>query len=270
LKRRDVGYYVSIAGLLLFLAFLLTSCTHKVQSQLKEAEKQFRSGNYQTARSIYLQIAENYPKSRQAPEAYYWAGMITYLYQKEPRKALDYFHKIVTEYPASDVVLSSRGYLADMYEKEFNEPRLAIGEYQKMIEETPDHLNEDEYLYKIGDIYFNQGDLIQSKIEWEGLIRKYPKGKWVDRASFQVAMISMIQQKYDEGLKGMEAFIKDFPDSSYLLEAKYERGVCLEEIDRKEEALRAYQELLPNYPNRFIFETRIKRLEEKKTKNPVS
>ncbi len=270
MKRGDVVRGVSYAGLFLFLIFFSAACTHKIQSQLKEAEKQFRAGNYQTARSTYLQIAETYPKSRQAPEAYYWAGMISYLYLKEPQRALDYFHKIITDYPASDMVLSTRGHLAEMYEKEFNEPRLAIGEYQKLIEETPDHLNEDEYLYKIGDIYFNQGDLAQSKIEWEGLIKKYPKGKWVDRASFQVAMISMIQQKYDDGLKAMEDFIKNFPDSSYLMEAKYERGVCLEEVGRKEEALQVYRDLLPNYPNRFIVETRIKRLEEKKAKPPAA
>lgn len=264
MKRRDVVTYVSAAGILIFLVLTLTSCSHQVQTQLKEAEKAFRSGNYQTSRSIYLQIAESYPKSRQAPEAYYWAGMISYLYLKEPQRALDYFHKITVDYPASEFVLSTRGHLAEMYEKEFNEPRLAIGEYQKLIEETPDHLNEDEYLYKIGDIYFNQGDLAQSKIEWEELIKKYPKGKWVDRASFQVAMTSLIEQKYEEGLKGMEAFIKTFSDSPYWIEAKYERGVCLEEIGRKEEAIQAFREILPNYPNRFIVETRLKKLEEKK------
>jgi TolA-binding protein len=252
-----------VAGIVIVIALSLFSCSHQVQTQLKDAEKAFRSGNYQTSRSIYLQIAESYPKSRQAPEAYYWAGMISYLYLKEPQRALDYFHKIIVDYPASEFVLATRGELAEMYEKEFNEPRLAIGEYQKLIDETPDHLNEDEYLYKIGDIYFNQGDLAQSKIEWEELIRKFPKGKWVDRASFQVAMTALIQQKYEDGLKGMDAFIKTYTDSPYWIEAKYERGVCLEEIGRKEEALAAYRELLPNYPNRFIVETRIKKLEEK-------
>jgi len=264
LNNRDVGHYVSIVGLSLFFIFLATSCTQKIQSQLKEAEKQFRVGNYQTSRSLYLQIAENYPKSRQAPDAYYWAGIISYLYLKEPQRALDYFHKIIADYPAAERVLSTRLYLAEMYEKEYNEPRLAIGEYQKIIEGTPDHLNEDEYLYKIGDIYFNHGDLAQSKIEWEGLIKKYPKGKWVDRASFQVVMTSLIQQKYEEGLKGMEEFIKNYPESNFVMQAKFERGVCLEELGRNDEALLAYREILPTYPNRLILESRIKKLEQRK------
>ena len=248
------------------LIFFPSGCTHTVQAQLREAEKQFRQGNYQTSRSAYLQITETYPKSRQAPEGYYWAGVISYLYLKEPQKALDYFQKILTDYPASEFVLQTRGHLAEMYEKEFNEPRLAIGEYQKMIEETPDHANEDEYLYKIGDIYFNQRDLVQSKIEWEGLIKKFPGGKWTDRASFQVAMILMIEEKYVEGLTAMDMFLKTYPDSAFKLEAQYELGVCLEELSRYDEALTGFNELLPVYSNRFLIETRIKKIEEKKSK----
>ncbi|MHB8481322.1 MAG: tetratricopeptide repeat protein [Nitrospiria bacterium] len=266
MKRRDAVRRVSAIFILAVLIFFPSGCTHTVQAKLKEAEKQFRQGNYQASQSAYLQIAETYPKSRQAPEAYYWAGVISYLYLKESQKALDYFQKVLIDYPASEFVLLTRGHLAEMYEKEFNEPRLAIGEYQKMIEETPDHANEDEYLYKIGDIYFNQRDLTQSKIEWEGLIKKFPGSKWTDRASFQVAMILMIEEKYTEGLTAMEAFLKTYPDSDFKLEAEYERGVCLEELNRHNEALTVFNELLPVYPNRFLIETRIKKIEEKKSK----
>ncbi|MBI1820195.1 MAG: tetratricopeptide repeat protein [Nitrospirae bacterium] len=265
MKKRDVARYVSAMAFLAVFILFPAGCTHKVQAQLKEAERQFRLGNYQDSRSDYLQIAETYPKSRQAPEAYYWAGVISYLYLKQTQKALDYFHKVLTDYPASEFVLPSRGHLAEMFEKEFNEPRLAIGEYQKMIEETPDHANEDEYLYKIGDIYFNQGDLAQSKIEWEGLIKKFPRNKWTDRASFQVAMILLIKEKYAEGLAAMDDFLKVYPDSPFVIEAKYERGVCLEELNRYDEALAVFKELLPTYSNHLLIEARIKKIEEKKS-----
>ncbi len=245
-----------------------SGCTSKPQSRIKEAEKLYRLGNYQNSRTTYLQIAEDYPKSRQAPEAYYWAGVISYFNLKEPNKALDYFHKTLADYPASEFALSSRSLLAEMYEKEFNEPRLAIGEYQKLIEETPGHANEEEYRYKIGEVYFNQGDIDQSKTEWEELVKKFPGGKWTDHASFQIAMIPVIRGNYEEGLKVLEAFMKQFPQSSFLSEAGYERGVCLEEMDKYEEALAAYNAILPNYPNRAVVEARIKKVEEKRKKAP--
>jgi TolA-binding protein len=268
LKERDVGDCVSLFRTPLILLYFIVACTSQPQSLHNEAEKQFRAGNYQTSRSLYIQIAENFPKSRQAPDAYYWAGMISYLYLKEPKRAIDYFQKVISDYPASEAVIPTRGYLAEIYDKEFHEPRLAIGEYQKMIEETPEHLNEDEYLYRIGEVYFNQGDLDQSKIEWEELIKKYPSGKWTDRAAFQVAMTSMIRQNFEEGLRQMNEFIKTYGKSSFLTEARFERAVCLEETGRKGEAIQAYQELLSSYPNRPVIEGRLKRLSEKQEVPP--
>ena len=251
---------------MIFLVVNLSACSYKVDRQTRDAENKFRTGNYESARNIYLQIAENNPKSRQAPEAYFWAGQISYLYLKEPWKALDDFHRVITEYPASSYVLPSRVYLAEMYEKEFNEPRLAIGEYQKLIDGTPDHAREDEYLYKIGEVFFNQGDYTQSRNEWEEVVRKHPSGKWADKAAFHLAMNDVIQEKYGEGIKGLEAYIDKYPSSEFLPEARYERAVCLEALTRYAEALQAYKEILPEYKNRPVIENRIKKVEHKMAK----
>lgn len=252
--------------ILLSVFFIFSGCSRNIAEPIREAQSRFMSGNYEGAKEAYARFAEDHPKSRQAPEAFFWAGQISYLYLKEPRKALDYFHRVLTDYPASEYVLPSRSYLAEMYEKEFNEPRLAVQEYQKLIDATPEHAREDEYLYRIGEIFFNQGDLVQSKNEWEEVVRKYPSGKWGDKASFHLAMILVIRTKCEEGIKALEAFIKEYSKSDLVVEAKYERGACLEELGLYDEALEALKGVLPEYRNKPVVENRIRKTEEKKAK----
>ncbi|HXN06688.1 MAG TPA: tetratricopeptide repeat protein, partial [Nitrospiria bacterium] len=47
---------------------------------------------------------------------------------------------------------------------------------------------------------------------------------------------------------------------------KYERGACLEELGRYDEALEALRSVLPEYRNKPVVENRIRKTEEKKAK----
>src|ERR1700751_2224771 len=99
----------AFAILLLFLS--LQGCDHAPQRYLEMAEERWNQGDYLGAAREYDRIIHEYPKSGPAAEAYFWTGIIAYLYLHDPQRGLEAFNKLVADFPKSSQAPSALRYM---------------------------------------------------------------------------------------------------------------------------------------------------------------
>ena len=250
-----------ITILVLFLS--IEGCDYAPQRYLAMAEERWNQGDYLGAAREYERIIHEYPKSGPAAEAYFWTGIITYLYLHDPQRGLEAFSKLVTDFPKSSQVPAALRYMAEIYDQRLGQPRRAIVAYQRLIGSSRDPQEIIESQYRIGEIYLELGDFDQARTEWELLMHRDPKGSWSDRALYHIGSTYFLQGQYLQAIAAYERLLADYPQSELIIDTKYGIANSLEETDRLEEALQRYRELETSYPTPGVIRLRIKSVEKR-------
>jgi TolA-binding protein len=251
----------AIAILLLF--FGLQGCDHAPQRYLEMAEERWNQGDYLGAAREYDRIIHEYPKSGPAAEAYFWTGMIAYLYLHDPQRGLEAFSKLVSDFPKSSQAPSALRYMAEIYDQRLGQPRRAIVAYQRLIGTSKDPQEIAESQYRIGEIYLELADFDQARTEWELLMRQDPKGSWSDHALYRIGSSYFLQGQYLQAIAAYERLLADYPQSELAVEARYGVANSFEETDRLQEALQRYHDLEASYPTPGVIQLRIKSVEKR-------
>lgn len=253
--------YAAASWIFLVWAVGLAGCGESPHKLVQQAEQRYNAGDYLGALSLYEQVAENFPKNQMADDALYWMGILHHLYLKDDAKALQSFQRVVKGYPASPFAIDSQRYTATILER-FKKTRQAIEAYEHLVEISPDPKVMQEARYKIGDLYFESGDLEQARNEWDALLKKYPDGVFTDKALYGIASTYFVQGQCADALKVLDQLIEDHPQSSLATDARFRAASCLEEEGRIQEALNRFKEVVDSYPNRQVVEMKIKALSE--------
>src|SRR3990172_3706295 len=129
---------------------LLAGCDRAPQRYLKMAEERWNQGDYLGAAREYERIIHEYPKSGPAAEAYFWTGIIAYLYLHDPQRGLEAFSKLAADFPKSSQAPAAFGYMAEIYDRRLGQPQRAIVAYQRLIGSSRDPQEIAESQYRIG------------------------------------------------------------------------------------------------------------------------
>jgi tetratricopeptide (TPR) repeat protein len=228
------------------------------------AEQKLRADDYLGAVQDYEKITEEYARSRWAPEAYFWVGVIYFLYLDDPPKAIRSLQKSIQMADLQpDHLVAARQYIAEIYQKKLNKPKEAIAEYEKIMQESPEPEQVLESQYKVGELYFDLGDFEQARTEWDLLVKKNPSSRWAPAALYRQGSTYFITGNCKEAVVLYQRLLTDYPEkelSHYY--AKFDMANCLEEGQRLAEALQLYKELEGHYPNKDLLSSKIKRLEK--------
>ncbi len=113
--------------------------------------------------------------------------------------------------------------------------------------ETQDKNRLSDANNRIADCYFVQGD-------YDAAIPFYEKtidlsSRDADYASYQVAQGLGVLHKFDEQVKSLNAFLANFPKSSYRSSAMYEIANAYLSNNQPKEAATAYQRVIDEYPS---------------------
>jgi TolA-binding protein len=244
---------------------VLTSsgCDHTPQRYLEMAEERWDQGDYLGAVREYERIIHEYPKSGPAAEAYYWTGIIAYLYLQDPQRGLEAFSKLVSDFPKSSQARGALRYMAEIYDQRLGQPRQAIVAYQRLIAISRDPKEIAESQYRIGEVYLELGDFDQARTEWDLLLRRDPDGNWSDRALYRIGSSYFLRGQYLQAMAAFERLLAKYPQSEMTMEAKFGIASSLEETDHLEEALQRYRELEKRYPTPGVIGLRIKSIERR-------
>ena len=240
-----------------------TGCDHAPQRYLEMAEERWEHGDYLGAAREYERIIHEYPKSGPAAEAYYWTGIIAYLYLQDPQRGLEAFSKLASDFPRSSQAHSALRYMAEIYHQRLGQPRQAIVAYQHLVAVSRDPEEIGESQYRIGEIYLELGDFEQARTEWDLLLHRDPKGNWSDRALYRIGSTYFFRGQYLQAIASFERLLNSYPKSEVTIEAKFGIASALEDSDRLDEALQRYRELEKTYPTPGVIDLRIKSIERR-------
>ena len=245
------------------MLLLIAACEQMPKTLLEAADARWKQGDYLGAVQMYERLVDEYPKSDYVDDAYYAIGTIEYLYLNNYPKAVEAFRKVVVDHPAAPLALQAQRTLAEIYEKKYQDPRRAIAEYQKLLETMGSREAAEEIQYRIGEVYFDQGDYEQARNEWMQLAKQSPKSDWADNALYRAGSSYFLQGRYSEALSVYQDTAARYPDSDVRVELKFWIANALEELERFDEALEQYRALEKIYPNPKVVAVKVRNIESR-------
>jgi outer membrane protein assembly factor BamD (BamD/ComL family) len=180
-------------------------------------------GDYKGALVENQAVLSEFGKDRLADEALFNMGLIYAHYgnpEKDYNRSLDYFRKVVDEYPQSHLLEQARiwsGVLRDLEKLKTDElviinerilrsrQMLAQGNYRESLKEIQNILSEpsgsayaDRALFYAGLIYAHYGnpdkDYKRSIAYFEQLIKEYPQSYLLEQARIMISLLNVIEK----------------------------------------------------------------------------
>lgn len=121
-----------------------------------------------------------------------------------------------------------------LLEQERYEP--AIDQFQRLIEEYPEHPDAEEAAYQVGRAFFRKGDREQAIVEFEEFLREFPDSDFAGNALYWSGESLMALGRFDEARVLFEQVVTEHP-RSYRAEAARYRMELIELGARERELL---------------------------------
>ncbi len=80
-------------------------------------------------------------------------------------------------------------------------------------------------------------------------LRTYPNTEFSDNAQYWIGECLYGKQKYSEAIEAWNVLFRDFPSSDKLPDARFKKGLGLERLGRRSQALVEYRYVVDRYPN---------------------
>jgi len=251
----------------LLLFSLLTACTSKAGTSLKEADNLLFHNEYRAAIRLFLQIVDRYPSSPQAETALLRTGETFFLNIGEPEKAVEYFTKLTNNFPKGEKAKEAREYIALIYEETLNDYDKAVVQYQKLIEKGG-LKSKDFYQFAIAQSFYKKGDYRQAIIEYEAVKKQYPRSRLITRTEYEIGNCFFVMGDCKTASKHYNNLIKKHPKNEWRSDILLTLGTCLEEKEDYAGALNIYKELEKSYPNKELIKKKVEMVIERvKDKN---
>jgi len=177
---------ILLFGAIFGLAILVSNCAKKSELVLnQEVQKTLEEKNYKEAVNIYSQLIRAYPKSPDAPKAYFNLGMVYFGNLNDQNKAEQVWERLVRKYPGFDLEREFFAYAQETQDQK--NPQLAIKVYAEILKYFPASSKRDKASFLIGFVYSEQlKDYPKAKEAFEKFIKEYPQSDLKDDAEFML------------------------------------------------------------------------------------
>lgn len=207
------------------------------------------SGNYASKTEGLKNVHKIYPSSPFADDALFELGS-TYAQSNQQSDAIAAYSTLIQYYNKSEWVPSAYNRMGLI---QYNQGRMqeALATYKTVLQKYPKTDESQEALVAIKDIYINMGE----PQEYFNLLKQYP-GAMVstsaqDSIVYQAAEVQFSKGEYEKALKGFDAYIKQYPQGAFTLQAYFYRGECNNLANNDNAAVIDYEYVLSQPVNKF-------------------
>lgn len=172
-------------------------------AELKIAEAQYLSGDYEAASVSYASFMKEHPQDERLPDVLYQLGMSFYNQmlskdrdQTATRNALTTFSQLVSKYP-SDKRVEEVGFL---------------------IQRCRNRLAEHEVY--VGRFYLRTGHYQAAVNRLEGILEEFPNYYYRDEAFYYLGTAYLKLQKRKEAAETFNNLFDQFPGSEYIIQSQ--------------------------------------------------
>ena len=244
------------------------------------AEKLWGEGKYAEAVSEFDKVVQKDPKGKLGIQALYRSAMTQTLFLNQHEESIKKLQTYIMISSENETVWSAKLQIGRILFDRLEKHEQAIEYYRSLIKEKPDAEEVPEILFLIGKALFQLWKFDEAIKQYQEVLSLYADTEWAEKALFEIGETHFISAKEDEekishnkkkkeknsfekATEAYESFIKQYPKSHLVPQARFGIAMCLEEQDRLDEALLKYEELLPVYPHAQVIQIKMIRINQR-------
>lgn len=104
-------------------------------------------------------------------------------------------------------------------------------------------------LYSQAYADFARGNYDLAVQAFQEYLKNYPATDFSDNAQYWIGECHYGKQRYQEAIEAWNALLRDFPSSDKLPDARVKKGMALERLGRRSQALLEYRYVVERFPN---------------------
>lgn len=232
----------------------LAGCKDAGAEAVRSADQLFAADRWEEAAAAYATLPESSGSWRS-----YGAWRAAAIYRdalKDLPRAEEAFSDCARAWPDEEWGYTCQVDLADML-RDASRPRDAIGAYRAAIELRPRGDRAEHCLLESGRAYLVLGDAEQGRVEWDELLREFPRSALGPTVALEAARSFALQGEPKGALVAYRAVQERFPEHSVAPLAAFGEGEALEQLGQLEEAEQVFEAVRPLHPNPAVVDVKL-------------
>ncbi len=247
---------------ILMLGVALSACNSDQRQLLDQAEARWREGNYDDAVRLNKLLYERDHQGRFAAQSLLNLGDIYYLNKREPANGVEFYKKLIDEFPGKPEEPIARKQLIRIYENEYSDLTQAIAQYDKLLEmKTLD--DRQQLLYERANLYFKKQEYHQALRELRQLEDDGVRDHLSHLVFLKIGNIYQIDRKYEEAIPYFEK-VAAAACIDCRRQAILELSSTYESLYKFDKAAEVIKRLDPTPDNKRVIAAEVRRLQEKR------
>jgi TolA-binding protein len=255
-----------------------TGCTsNSAKKQYLLAEKLWTDGRYAAAVAEFDKVSTKDPRGALGIQALYRSATTQMLFLSQYGEAARKF-KLFTEAPgvAPEAAWDAQKQIGEILFVKTEQYDRAIQHYDAMVKAKPNAREVPELLFRTAKSHFYLWQFDDAVRIYRQIAAKYTGSPWAEKAMYEigVSFFTRGEQRngtrekgssgaYQEAIDAHQRFIKQFPQSPLVPQARFGIASCLEEMDQLDAAYRAYESLRGTYPSPNVITIKLTRIRER-------
>jgi TolA-binding protein len=240
------------------------------------AEELWQEGNYQAAVAEFDKVTAKDPRGRLGQQALFRAATTEALFLSHYPEALKKFKIFAESSPDASAVWEAQKEIGELLFSKMEQYDQAVAHYRSLIQQKPGAPETPDFLYRIGKSEFFLWHFDDAIKTYEELHRRFGQTPSGEKALFEVGVCQFTRGEqsvggrgpgmdtYRDAIEAYERFIKTYPRSALVSQARFGIASALEELDQIDAAYQGYEALKDSYPDRNVIEIKLARIRDRR------
>lgn len=266
-----------IAVLVLAAAALGGCGINSVKRSYVMAESLWTDGKYAAAVAEFDRVVAKDPGGKLGLMALNRAATTQALFLNQYAEAIRKFRVFAEISPEADAAWEARRQIGEILFSKTESYEEAIVHYTQMLGLRPQSPESPEFMFRIGKSHFYLRQFNEAVQTYREILQKYPGSQYAEKALFETGITLYTRggstprnrsggpDYYQQAIDEYEKFIKAYPSSDLVSQARFGIANCLEDMDLLDQAYQAYLALRGKYLSPNVIEIKLARIKERKS-----
>jgi TolA-binding protein len=223
-----------------------------------------KSSDWSQAILAYNKIKYIAPESLLIPQALFQVGLLQYQETGQYSEAKDTFVSLISAHPDLSVSGDAQFYLAELYEKNLDNPDEAVANYRLLVESYPNSRHAVESLKRVAEIMQDKENYVEAIAAYYQIYELYPKNTYTPEAILEIE--DLYRKRLEDYLKAIDTlklYADQFPQREDAAERLFDAGdIYRDELNNKQAAIDTYTEVINKFPTSDYAESAKERIQD--------
>lgn len=236
--KRNYSLAVVSAGVFFAVAsWVFVTKENEVEVRFNRAREVWRNEEYFEAAQLFNELVQKYPGSTLADDALWEVATTYYLNLYDIPSAISFFDQLIADYPDSPMAPEAHKYLAEIFDKDLNEPSSAVLHWEAALGYDIPEEDVGEIRLWMGDALFKQGKINEASDQYQAVRSEAKLDALVCRALLRIGIVFQVRKQYEESIVVFREVVDNNACRDSGLQAKFLLIESYEAEDRLNEAI---------------------------------